>query len=193
MISTTAPRRIAPRPLYPKSLAASSNSAGRMRLPPPSRRYSPISVIAVTLETVSRPNSRSMAERSSRNRSKISFCDMVAGMLNFLSPRLTWNPLRPVIGELHINAKVGATQQGDDFLQRVAVFAAHPHGVSLNRGLHFLLRIFNRLDDLARLLHRNALLHGDLLPHGRPGGRFHDAIVQRLDGHAALDQLRLQD
>src|SRR6266536_2228336 len=43
-----------------------------MRLPPPSRKYSPISVMAVTPETVSRPNSRSMAARSSRRSSKTS-------------------------------------------------------------------------------------------------------------------------
>ena len=52
-----------------------------MRLPPPPRRYSPISVMASTPETVSRPNSRSMAERSSRSISKISFPLMVAGVL----------------------------------------------------------------------------------------------------------------
>ena len=40
----------------------SSSKAGRRRLPPPARRYSPISVIARTPETVSRPNSRSMAD-----------------------------------------------------------------------------------------------------------------------------------
>src|ERR1700690_2600801 len=43
-----------------------------MRLPPPPRRYSPISVMAVTPETVSRPNSRSIAARSSRRSSKTS-------------------------------------------------------------------------------------------------------------------------
>lgn len=58
-----------------------------MRLPPPSRRYSPISVMAETLETVSCPNSASMASRSSCRSSKISFPLMVDGVLNrFLSP-----------------------------------------------------------------------------------------------------------
>ena len=52
-----------------------------MRLPPPPRRYSPISVMASTPETVSRPNSRSMAARSSRSSSKNSFPLMVAGVL----------------------------------------------------------------------------------------------------------------
>ena len=53
-----------------------------MRLPPPLRRYSPISVIAWTPETVSRPNSTSNATRSSRSRSNTSFPLIVAGALN---------------------------------------------------------------------------------------------------------------
>src|SRR5579859_1251614 len=188
MISTTAPNWTAPRPVYPKSLEESNSSAGRMRLPPPPRKYSPISVMARTLETVSRPNSRSMAERSSRNRSKISFREMVAGLPNsFIAS------VGPVVGELHVNAKISAPEQGHDFLQGVAIFAADANGVTLDGSLHFFLRILDRLYDLARLLHRDALLHGDLLPHRCPRRRFNHAIGQRLDGHAALYQLGLQN
>src|SRR6266853_1628904 len=87
MISTTAPSFTAPRPAYLNSFDDSNKSAGRIRFPPPPRRYSPISVIAVTFETVSRPNSRSMAARSSRRSSKTSR-PLVAGIvLIYFSPR----------------------------------------------------------------------------------------------------------
>src|SRR5689334_9331724 len=103
-----------------------------MRLPPPARRCSPISVMARTLETVSRPNSRSMAARSSRNSSKTSLAVVVPGELKI-------SFLVTVIGELHVNAEVMALQERNDFLERVAVFAAYPHRVSLDRGLNFFL------------------------------------------------------
>src|SRR5579864_6417154 len=118
-----------------------------MRLPPPARRYSPMSVMARTLETVSRPNSRSMAARSSRSSSKISLPDMVADVLKIFAKLST-----AVVRELHVNAKIGAAQHGDDLLQRVAVFAAHPHQVTLDGSLRLLLRVLDALHDLARLL-----------------------------------------
>src|SRR5579884_559098 len=99
-----------------------------MRLPPPSRRYSPISVITETPETASRSNSRSMASRSSRRRSKTSFAATLAGVLTLVGP---------IVGELHVDAEIFVAQQPDYLLQRVAILAAHAHGVALNRSLNF--------------------------------------------------------
>ena len=98
-ISTTDPRRTAPRPSYPHNLAASSSSAGRIRLPPPSRRYSPISVMTSTPETASRSNSRSMASKSSRNRSNTSLAAVLA-----LTEAVTL--ARPVVRKLHVDAEI---------------------------------------------------------------------------------------
>src|SRR5271170_4823447 len=118
---------------------------GRMRLPPPLRKYSPISVIASTPETVSRPNSRSMAERSPRSSSKISFPLIVAGVLNRFVPNSLASTVESqnllvcsVIRKLGIDAEILPAKERNDFLQRVAIFATHPHQVSLNRSVHFL-------------------------------------------------------
>src|ERR1700693_3532303 len=137
-----------------------------MRLPPPARKYSPISVMACTPETVSCPNSSSSAARSSCSRSKISFPLMRGGALKMdicfhhgdtvsrknqtlcflcvsVSPGWILFLVRPVIGKLQVDPEIMPPQHGDDVLQRVAVFAADPHQVSLDRGLRFLLRILN--------------------------------------------------
>src|SRR5208283_5938460 len=133
------------------SLQESSSNAGRRRLPPPARRYSPISVIALTPETVSRPNSRSMAARSSCSRSKTSLALWVTDALKYFVPSVG-----SVIRELHVNAEIALPQQGDDFLQCIAVLAADAHQVALNGGLHFFLGILDELDDLSRLFDGNA-------------------------------------
>src|ERR1700687_1476023 len=140
-----------------------------MRLPPPLRRYSPISVIASTPETVSRPNSRSMAERSPRSNSKISFPLMAARVLNWFVPKSEASTAESrilvcsVVRKLRIDAKILPTEERDDFLQRVPIFPAHPYQVSLNRSVHFLLGILDDLHDLARLFDGDALLHRNLL------------------------------
>src|SRR5215467_10566032 len=158
MISTTAPSRTALRSAWGKSLELRSNSAGRSRLPPPARRCSPISVMARTLETVSRPNSRSIAARSSRSRSKTSFALDVVGALK--------EPLvASVVRELHIDPEIPPAQQRNDLLQDIAVLAAHANRVSLDRGLNLLLRVLDNFDNLLRLLRRNPLLHSNLLAH----------------------------
>src|SRR5438105_13296165 len=108
-----------------------------MRLPPPTRRCSPISVMALTPDTVSRPNSRSIAARSSRSSSKISLPVMVAGADK------EEVSVCPVIGELHVNAEIAAFDERDDLLQRVAVLSTHAHQVSLNGSLHFFLGILD--------------------------------------------------
>ncbi len=64
--------------------AASNSRDGRMRLPPPSLRYSAISVMVLTPEAASRPNSCSMATRSSRSKSKTSLAVAMASVLKVL-------------------------------------------------------------------------------------------------------------
>ena len=117
--------------------AESSSSEGRMRLPPPSRRYSAISVMVLTPEAASRPSSCSMATRSSRSRSKTSLAVAIANVLKVLRfPCLIYSRrallrargcaaalIRPVVRKLQLQAKVLAAQQGDDRLQHVAVLA----------------------------------------------------------------------
>src|SRR6185369_5815386 len=137
MISTTAPSRTGARPVLENNLADRSRSAGRSLLPPPARRYSPISVMTFTFDTVSRPNSRSMAARSSRSSSKTSFALPVAGVAKH-------GPLRgTVIRKLHVDAEIFAAKQGNDLLQSIAIFAAHAYQVTLDRSLYFLLRVLD--------------------------------------------------
>src|SRR5579864_4757641 len=71
-----------------------------------------------------------------------------------------------VIRKLQIDPEVVPLQQGNRLLQRVAVFAADAHQVTLNRGLRLLLRVLYQFHDLASFLDGNALLHGDT-PLGR--------------------------
>ncbi len=68
--------------LVVEELRRQQQKRGPDPFPPPSRRYSPISVMAETSETVSRPNSASIASRSSCRSSKISFPLMAVGVLN---------------------------------------------------------------------------------------------------------------
>src|SRR5580658_963487 len=99
-----------------------------MRLPPPARRYSPISVMAATFEIVSRPNCSSIATMSSRRRSKSSF-----PVLDVVAPNRLLAPLvGSVVRELQIDAEILALDQGDDLLQGVAIFAADAHDISLD-------------------------------------------------------------
>ena len=133
-ISTTAPSLMALVLRRGKSLADSNSKTGRIRLPPPARRCSPISVMARTLE-------HRIAAKLALNRGQIvtqqleNFfrrrCAPVNSKVSFI--------ISSVVRKLHINAKVVAAQQCNNFLQRVAVFAAHPHHIPLDRGLHFFL------------------------------------------------------
>ncbi len=63
MISTTEASFTAPRALVVKQLGREQQQGGTNALAPAARRYSPISVIAVTFETVSRPNSSSIGDQ----------------------------------------------------------------------------------------------------------------------------------
>ena len=65
-----------------------------MRLPPPSRRYSAISVMVLTPEAASRPNSCSIATRSSRSRSKTSLAVAIASVLKALRILIPMCPVR---------------------------------------------------------------------------------------------------
>ncbi len=84
-------------------------------------------------------------------------------------------------------------QHGNYFLQRVAVFAADSHQISLDGSLRFFLRILNQLHDIPCFFDRNALLHRDFALGGSTGGGFDRAVGQSLQRNAALHQLLLQD
>src|SRR5215472_11357487 len=122
--------------------AASKRREGRMRLPPPSLRYSAISVMVLTLEAASRPNSCSIATRSSRSKSKTSLAVAIANVLNF--SLVFFRDLeklrlkRSVIRELQIQTEVLATQQGDDGLQLVSILARYSDSIALDAGLRLL-------------------------------------------------------
>src|SRR6266404_8369367 len=98
-----------------------------------------------------------------------------------------------IVGELHVNAKVPPTQQRNYLLQRVAVFPADAHRITLNRGLDLLLGILNHFYNLTRLLNGDSLLHGDLLTDGGTRRLLDHPVIECLDGHVALDQLALQN
>src|SRR6516165_4081034 len=130
---------------------ASSSRLGRIRLPPPSRRYSAISVMVLTLDAASRPSSCSMATRSSRSRSNTSLAVAIASVLkSFRFPRFSGSGLlqgscresamliSPVVGELQIDAQVLAAQQRNDGLQIVPVLAGYSHSIALDAGLYLL-------------------------------------------------------
>ena len=93
--------------------------------------------------------------RSSRSRSKTSFPLTMAGALNdgalvvlfFAFSAAVLSVLRveglllvrPVIRKLQVDPKVVLPQHCDHFLQRVAVLAADPNQISLDRSLRLLL------------------------------------------------------
>src|ERR1700739_968360 len=100
--------------------------------------------MALTLETVSCPNSPSGAARSSCSRSKISFPSIMAGALTDQS-----SLIRSVVGKLQVDPEVVCSQHGNHFLQCIAVFAADPHQISLDRGLCFFLGVLYQFLNLA--------------------------------------------
>src|SRR5271166_4077004 len=143
--------------------------------------------MARTSETVSRPNSRSIAERSSCSRSKTSLALRITVVFKRFAPSVG-----SIVGELHVNAEIALSQQGDDVLQCIAVLAADANQVALNGGLHLFLRVLDELDDFARLLDRDALLHGDALADGRSGRLLDCAVRQCLQRNTAFYKLALQ-
>ena len=78
-------------------------------------------------------------------------------------------------------------------LQGIAILAADPHDIGLDGRLRFLLRILDQLHDLPRLFDGDALLERDFLFHRTAGGRLQRAVGQAFQGHAAFDQLLLED
>src|SRR5579875_3064863 len=136
-----------------------------MRLPPPSRRYSAISVITCTRETAAVSNSRSISRRSSCSRSKISLAVAIVGVLTRAPLMIRLLLVRPVIRELHVDAEVVAPQQCNHFLQGIAILARNPHRIPLYGCLCLLLRVLDQFDDIFGLFRRNPLLQRHLLPH----------------------------
>src|SRR6266496_6585573 len=100
-------------------------------------------------------------------------------------PRACRGPcLRPsviaVVRKLQVDAVVVLSDEGDDLLQAVAVFAAYADDVSVDRGLHRLLGVLDGLDDLARLLDADALLQLHLLAHSGAGRGLDLAVLEVL-------------
>ena len=63
----------------------------------------------------------------------------------------------------------------------------------MDRGLHLLLRVLDELDDFARFLDWDALLHGDALADRGACGGLDGPVGEGLQRHAALHQFALQD
>src|SRR5580704_11026300 len=64
------------------------------------------------------------------------------------APRL----IRPVVGELQLQAQILAAQQRDDTLQLIAILTGDSHRVALNAGLRLFFRIFHQAHNLLGLL-----------------------------------------
>ena len=70
---------------------------------------------------------------------------------------------------------------------------AHADLVLLDGRLHLELRVLDEAHDLPRLLDGDALLERDLLAQRAARGRLDLAVGERLERHAALVELRLED
>src|ERR1017187_1184437 len=97
------------------------------------------------------------------------------------------------IDELQIDPEIGAANQLNGGLERVAVLAGDAHEIALNRSLDLQLAVLDLLDDVLGLLRGDALLHGDFLPHGLTRRSDDLAILQALERNRALDQLGLEN
>src|SRR3990172_5860297 len=102
-------------------------------------------------------------------------------------------PRSPVVRELERDAEILLLEEGNHRLQLVAALARHAELVALDLGLDLELAVADRLGDVLGLVRGDAL--GDRPPLAdRPGQRVLDlAVIQRLQGHAALDELVLED
>src|SRR4051812_6311959 len=60
--------------------------------------------------------------------------------------------IRPVIGELHVDAEVVSAQERNDLLQRVAILGGNADEIALDGSLRFLLAVLDGFDDIAGLL-----------------------------------------
>src|SRR3989338_8588963 len=98
-----------------------------------------------------------------------------------------------VVGELHVEVQ-GAVAQGlDRPLQFVLVPALDPDLVRLDGRLDLEPAPLEDLDDLLRLILRDPLLQGDLLPEAAAGGLLRRLEVQPLGRHAACGELLHED
>src|SRR5438034_933847 len=98
-----------------------------------------------------------------------------------------------VVRELERDAEILVPQQRDDLLQVVPVLPGGADLVLLDGRLHLDLRILDEPDDLAGTLDRDPLLQRDLLPEHAAPALLDLAVGERLQGHAALVQARLED
>src|SRR5829696_3061611 len=101
--------------------------------------------------------------------------------------------LVPEVLELQGDAEVGALEQGDDRLQVITLLRADPNGLALGlagRALRGML--LDQLVDLAGLVARDPDLDRGHLAHAVVRGLLHVAVLQSLQGDAALDELLLE-
>src|SRR5262245_42453157 len=98
-----------------------------------------------------------------------------------------------IVRELERDAEVLVTQHRDDLLQVVAVLAGHADLVLLNGRLYLHLRILDEPHDLPGALDRDPLLERDLLPQHAAPALLDLAVGERLQGHPALVQARLEN
>src|ERR1039457_1366372 len=200
----------------------SSSSDGRIRLPPPPLKYSAISVMVLTLDAASRPNSCSIATRSSRSRAKTALAVAIASVLKalrfpclilhcvrchllvepFQSPSHCGSiqgppnrrcSVRAVVRKLQLQSKILAPQQGNNLLQFVAVLAGYPDSIALSAGLRLLFRVLHQANNLLGLFGGDALLQLDLLPHALPRRFFQLLVGQILQRDSPLHQLLSQN
>src|SRR5258705_6268902 len=98
-----------------------------------------------------------------------------------------------VVRELERDAEILVPHQRDDLLQVVPVLPGDADLVLLDGRLHLDLRILDEPDDLPGALDRDPLLQRDLLPKHAAPALLDLAVGERLQGHAALVQARLED
>src|SRR4029453_13213505 len=94
-----------------------------------------------------------------------------------------------VVRELERDAEILLAQERDDLLQIVAILAGHAALVLLDGRLYPDLRILYE----AGALEGEPLLQRDLLPEHAAAALLDLAVGERLQGHAALVQARLED
>src|SRR5450756_132811 len=96
------------------------------------------------------------------------------------------------IRELKRDAEVRAAQESNGGLQIVLLLARDAQLLALDRDLHLQLAVLDGLYDLPRLFGGNALADRQDLSHGTLGRGLDRAVVESLQGHAPLRELRLE-
>src|SRR5262245_11384447 len=111
----------------------------------------------------------------------------------FGQPRVRrWTRLVTEVGELDGDPEVVPAEALDHGLEIVLLLAGDPYLVALDGDLDLQLRVLHQLHHLARLLHRDSLLQGDLLLRTARRSGLDRPGLQRPERHLAPRQLLLQ-